>query len=584
MPPEVPRELGGDLLVPMTTPYDMAAVARRMGDLYQLYQACEADPAKARAVTAIGLSSLWNFLCLFGWTTDQKDLLQPIKPFPPLEYNHTIATFIDARDERGRYLNPKWLELKSRQMQATWMLVLDFLYTGIDRYGSISGLVSSKLKAGQWLLDRMIDSYVQLPPFFKRLNRLPEDPARIFRSEDVTFPKSTGVVRILPEAGGHNLRSGAWTKVRFDEAGFQDSFEKSWQAAMGGQVLSVGAITTATPGYFTDVKNDRSGGRRGGKLRDIHEGQFLQIWQNTINRVAVIKLHYKADPGKRSDEWRNSEMAGFEPWQWRQEMEMDEKARGGQPVFPYLERDVHMLRERPQIWVDGRQPLLTLPPTIEGGAYRQTPCVLGLGIDHGQRNQAAGVWWACTKSGIWVQYREYHRVAPVAGEHAMAIRGMMSDEEYRLIPHEYQVIDALMTLADQYDRQVHDLYRYEGGDPSARPIMPWLQPCTKGPGSKDAGLNQLGGMLLTALAIHKPNHWYWKEEDIKPATVEAYAKRGTAMYFSPACEQTFTQFEGLRFKDGPRPDENQPEEAVKADDHSVDATRYLRAAGFSYRR
>lgn len=583
MADEVPREYGGDLIKPTSKIYDSGAIAERMLDLYALYQACENDPVKAEGVTKVALHSFWNFAALMGWTEDQKDFLQPIKPFLPLEYNKTICDFIDAQDENGRYLNPKWVEVKSRQMLASWMLVLDYLYTAASRYGSISALVSSKLEAGQWLLDRMKVSYRHLPPFFKRLNQMPQKTERVFRTKDMRLPMTGGVVRVLPEAGGDNLRSGAWTKVRFDEAAFQDSFEKSWTAAMGGQVLSVGAITTATPGYFTDVKNDKSGGRRGGKLRDIVTGRHLQIWQNRLNRVAVIKLHYLADPGKRSQEWKEREMAGMEPYQWRQEMEMDEKARGGQPVFPYLDRSVHMLLEPPQIWLDGRQPLLTLPPTIEGGAYRQVECTLGLSIDHGQANDAAAIWAAVTKHGDWIFWRDYLQRAPTATIHAHNIRGRMSDAEYRATPPENQWIDASMPLADDYDRRVEDLYRYDDKDMS-RPIMPWLNPCVKGQGSKQGGLNELGHMLVTALARECPDHPYFEEMDIPPRTVKLYARRSNALYFSPACELSYDQFEGLRFKSGPRPDENQPEEALKADDHAVDAARYLTAGGLAFRR
>ena len=58
------------------------------------------------------------------------------------------------------------------------------------------------------------------------------------------------------------------------------------------------------------------------------------MWRNTLNQVDCIRLHYTADPAKRTTEWRAEAQKGMAPYQWDKEFELDFHARGGQPIFP----------------------------------------------------------------------------------------------------------------------------------------------------------------------------------------------------------------------------------------------------------
>ena len=51
------------------------------------------------------------------------------------------------------------------------------------------------------------------------------------------------------------------------------------------------------------------------------------------NGIRVVRLHYTADPDKRSEEWARSAREGMSARQWRQEYEIDWHVAGGQPVY-----------------------------------------------------------------------------------------------------------------------------------------------------------------------------------------------------------------------------------------------------------
>lgn len=67
----------------------------------------------------------------------------------------------------------------------------------------------------------------------------------------------------------------------------------------------------------------------------------LQEW-NTPQGIHVLRVHYTADPEKRSAEWRDREMAGSSPRDWEQEMEINFEVPLGKPFYPEFRESFHV--------------------------------------------------------------------------------------------------------------------------------------------------------------------------------------------------------------------------------------------------
>lgn len=66
----------------------------------------------------------------------------------------------------------------------------------------------------------------------------------------------------------------------------------------------------------------------------------VREWRNPRNRVYVCEVHYRADPEKRSAEWKAQAQAGMPMAGWNREFEIDWETAEGAPVFPEYQRDM----------------------------------------------------------------------------------------------------------------------------------------------------------------------------------------------------------------------------------------------------
>ena len=67
----------------------------------------------------------------------------------------------------------------------------------------------------------------------------------------------------------------------------------------------------------------------------------IQTWDNPRNGFHVIRLHYTADPKKRSPAWKTEAMKGMSSRAWRREYEIDFAAPEGEPVIPEYDAHLH---------------------------------------------------------------------------------------------------------------------------------------------------------------------------------------------------------------------------------------------------
>lgn len=82
------------------------------------------------------------------------------------------------------------------------------------------------------------------------------------------------------------------------------------------------------------------------KTRARRPIQGLDIWQNRDNGFVVFRLHYTADPEKRTKEWQDSTFGGMPEDQRQREFEINFKIRAGLSPFPNFMQAIHIAEVR----------------------------------------------------------------------------------------------------------------------------------------------------------------------------------------------------------------------------------------------
>jgi len=67
----------------------------------------------------------------------------------------------------------------------------------------------------------------------------------------------------------------------------------------------------------------------------------FRLWHNPRNNFDVLRLHYLADPRKRTNAWLSDARAGMPSRGWRREYEIDWTAPEGDPVIPEYAASIH---------------------------------------------------------------------------------------------------------------------------------------------------------------------------------------------------------------------------------------------------
>src|SRR5262245_15454308 len=65
-------------------------------------------------------------------------------------------------------------------------------------------------------------------------------------------------------------------------------------------------------------------------------------WVNPRNRFFVTRLHYTADPGKRSAAWKQKTSEGLSLRAWQREYEISWTSPEGEPVTPEFDANIHV--------------------------------------------------------------------------------------------------------------------------------------------------------------------------------------------------------------------------------------------------
>jgi hypothetical protein len=567
-----------ELLTPMREPYTLDASIDRVRKLSHLYALAWHDDELAGAIHGLISQSFWAYLALAAWTVNPKSELR-VMPFSPLVCYATIADFLDEKNDAGTWEHNLVAVEKSRQLMLSWICMLRLDWFCLLTPYSECIMISKTKEDTQEMLLRVTESHAVMPEVMRGILDL---HGTRYKAGSVRYANGSKILA-LPQRGGQATRSTVPTAWFFDEAAFQIDFEKNYQAVRGtsSDTRTQGLMaSTPYPSFYEYLVKDTLDGRRGGTPHDYlaERGAALpglRIRRNERNRADVISMHYSADPGRRSEEWKATAMKGVPMYQWRQEQELDWTARGGNPVFKMLSEQIHVMDAEPEVVAMGKHGYcIRIPGLVDAkGEPLFRPVTLLRGIDHGTTNFCAAIWVAVDEDLDWFVYRCYKQKGWFARENAQAIAERSEGERYAV-----NVIDAMQGLPDQRGK-VEDLYRNFKDSRGEFPLRT-IEAVKKGAGSRQEGLDAIALMLHATLAVVAPNDPYWREEGYTEAHRDSFC-RESAVYIAPSCIEVFRELQQARFDERPGGDPlmAQPETTVDMMDDLLDSWRYVIRSG-----
>lgn len=565
-----------ELMTPLDRAYGDLEALRRQIQLTDLYELLDADPETAREVAGLCSRSFWAHLSLVTWTHDPKSDIR-VKPFSPLRCYMTLADWMDEKTDDGAWAHPKIAITKSRQLMMSWFCIARMDWACIAKPFSECPMISQTDEEAAEILGRVGTIHQNYPRWYRGAMGLSKrTPAP--RSGSVRYRNGSKILG-LPQRGGNAMRSKVPTIALFDEAAFQESFKKNWTAGLGtantafSQII---AITTAAASYFQLVYQDNIDGVQGGRGRIYHEELDLTIWCNRVNGIDCVDFGFLADPGKREAEWLEQASKGLSMDQVRREFFRDYTAATGLPVFRMFDRRAHCMLGRVTITPTGKRGrgIMRIQGDLDDhGRQIERPVRLLRAIDHGTTNYCACVWAAVDADNDWFVYRVYKRKGWLAGPNAQAIAELSGAETYAV-----DVIDAMQGLPDRRGK-VEDIYRDWKAEDGSHPLRT-LETVKKGAGSRQEGLDTIGGMLLATLAGVLPAASYWAQENYTPGHQRSFL-RHSALYFAPGTEAIIDEIIRARYDEptGGNPEIDQPETTTKMADDLLDCLRYLVRTG-----
>lgn len=580
-PPIPGTGLVSELLTPLAVSYTDDLVLERSRKLLELYAAADDDPQLAARLAALVAKRFWAWLALVAWTKDEKAPKIRVKPFSPLECYQRLADWAEERTPEGTWKRPLLAIDKSRQLMMSWWCVHRLYWLCHATPYTYCPILSKNEDDAAVMLERMHVFHALLPNWLKRARGLHATKLKV---GSIKFNNGS-IVEAMPQKGGQAARSRVPSMWMADEAAFQDDFEKNFMALKGtSDDRTQGLmITTAQPSFFQQLIEDTQDGRRGRPELE-HESTGLKLWLNGKNRIYCGRIHYTADPARRSAEWKAAAMRGMSLYQWQQEHEINYAARGGRPVFPMLDREIHMMAGRAEVLQIGpRQWGLRVQGYIDErtGEPIVRPVKLMRAIDHGTTNWCAAVWIAVDDDFDWTVYRVYRRTGwrvQANGQEIMRLSGQW-DRDQTPEHYAFDLIDAMTGLPDAQGKY-EDLYRALVTPDGRRP-MSNLDAVTKGHNSRQEGLDAIAEMLHSTLAQEAPYHHYWDLEGYTEDHRMSFCEF-SQLLFAPGTEDLFDELQAARYDErkGGDPTMSQPETTLDMMDDATDCVRYLiRRAG-----
>lgn len=100
-----------------------------------------------------------------------------------------------------------------------------------------------------------------------------------------------------------------------------------------------------------EIPQDDPAHERAFNVRELATG--IKVWENPVNKFKVARVHYSADPRKRTPEWREQARAGITWAEWMREYEIVWSSFDGIPVYGDDFARAFHVAEQPLEWASG---------------------------------------------------------------------------------------------------------------------------------------------------------------------------------------------------------------------------------------
>ena len=212
----------------------------------EVFDAIAADEKWQEDETARCGEESWYWLVNYCWTwrpDEEKGGLETIiERVPPKDYLQQIA--------QDWFENPKYILTKSRQMMATWLIMILLLHRCIFSE-NIKAFCQTKKEddADAEMIQRADFVYKNLPGWQQAWC------AAKYSYCKLVFPGTGSLIRGIP-AGGDQIRSHNPNILVSDEFAFQQDAEESYTAALAC-CKRITLVSSANPGFMRDLVKDK---------------------------------------------------------------------------------------------------------------------------------------------------------------------------------------------------------------------------------------------------------------------------------------------------------------------------------------
>lgn len=283
----------------------------------------------------------WVFLTECVHTLDQVDQDNPIKLFPDKQYL--------------KYFTRMWQQYpllavpKSRRMTMSWTQISLIVWDTIFHKGRFWAMVSKKEDDANELVSRakfIIDNIDR--------NKIPEGMIPKYKHKFccLEFPQLHSKIQGFPQ-GADQLRQFTFSGIFGDESAFweqaQEFYSASFPTIDGGGRMNL--VSSPAPGFFKKLVFDALDTVGDVNVLEVtpefvKPAEGIRLWQNPKNNFMVFELHYTADPGKRTDEYRETIKNSLPLVEYLREYELHWDTFQGMPVFPEFSK-IHITDEKP---------------------------------------------------------------------------------------------------------------------------------------------------------------------------------------------------------------------------------------------
>ena len=237
----------------------------------------------------------------------------------------------------------KLLIWKSRQLTVTWFVIAHCMYQCfMNKNLEVIFQCDTDEKVKTVHFHHFEVLYKNLDPFILMVLGTVEmfEKYIIFRQSNSRIIGTPSGADVIASRNPNIIFSDEMSIQKFQEL----TVASSLPSINGGMGQFIGVATTKPDTYFMTLVNDM--GKTMGKSRvptvPWETVQDHMQFRHNRNGWAVLKINYKTDPEKRTDAWKKWASKGYTTETWSQEMEMNENALSGKPVFSDVPDDIYV--------------------------------------------------------------------------------------------------------------------------------------------------------------------------------------------------------------------------------------------------